>query len=124
MQKIWGTYPWFNEYGDELIHPDDRELFTKNANNTKVFEFTKGNDGYNNFRYGENVFRIKDTLSKALPEPKYNFGEDVLVKKKALLGKIEDIMWHNSKKEYYYLLSVNGKKKSTRYFENELEKNE
>jgi hypothetical protein len=124
MHKIWGTYPWFNEYGDELIYPDDRELFKKIENNTKVFEFTKGNDEYNNFRYGENIFRIKDTIPVVLPEPKYNFGEDVLVKKKALLvGKITDIMWHSSKKEYYYLLSVNGKKKSTRYFENELEKN-
>lgn len=123
MHKMWGTYPWFNEYGDELIHPDDRALFKKNASNTKVFEFSKGSDEYNNFRYGENNFRIKDTISVALPEPKYNFGEDVLVKKKeALVGKITDIMWHFSKKEYYYLLSVDGKKKSTRYFENELRK--
>lgn len=123
MHKIWGTFSWFVECGDEAIHPDDRESFTKQANNTKVFECTKGNDEYNYFRYGESTFRIKATIFAVLPEPKYKFKEDVLVREKEfLVGEITDIMWHFSKKEYYYFLSVNGKKKGKRYFENELEK--
>ena len=38
MQNKWGTYPWFLEYGIDLIHPDDLEHFKKEAHNCKVFE--------------------------------------------------------------------------------------
>ena len=125
MSSIWGTYPWFEEDGDELIHPDDRGNIKILIGNSKAYEFVKKDDGYNELKYGENVFRIKDVLKKELPEPNYKIGETVMIKNKDCIGAvITDVMWHTSMQKYYYYLSVNGKKKTRRYFDDDLTKKE
>ena len=122
MVRAWGTYPWFGEHRAEKIHPDDRESFKRVANNVKVFEFFQGNGNYNIFRYANQAYRINDTLSKILPEPSYWYGENVIIKNKGeLKGKVCDVMWHFNEKQFYYFLSIDGKKTSKRYFEDELE---
>ena len=120
MQNKWGTYPWFLEHGIDLIHPDDLENFRKEANNCKVFQCVNEDAQFITVKYGNALFRVRDSLFKSVPAPKFYFGQ-----KLELEGKsdseiiVTDIMWHYRKKEHYYLISVNGKKKTKRYFESE-----
>lgn len=41
-----------------------------------------------------------------------------------MLGKIETIIWHFKNKDYLYYISVNGKKKSKRYYAKDLNPHE
>lgn len=116
MNSKWGIYPWFKEHGSDLIHPEDLEAFTQEANNSKVFECIEDSE-YLILKYNSNYYRVKDELFKLVPTPKYNFGEIVKIKESGEEAIITDIMWHYGKQEHYYLISIRGKKKSKRYSE-------
>lgn len=57
----WGTYPWFEEHGVELIYPDDIENFRKEAHNCKDFMCIEEGE-YLTLKY--NKKRLGDTLSQ------------------------------------------------------------
>lgn len=116
MNSKWGIYPWFKEHGSDLIHPEDLEAFTQEANNSKVFECIEDSE-YLILKYSSNYYRVKDKLFKLVPTPKYNFGEIVKIKESGEEAIITDIMWHYGKQEHYYFISIRGKKKSKRYLE-------
>lgn len=121
----WGIYRWFIEDGKEKIHKDDFEKFKKNINNVCVVECIDKIEDFLVIKYNNNIYRVEGELSLELPEPKFKFGDLVICKNNencVVKGIIEDIMWHDSKKCNYYFLLVDGKKKSRRYFNNELEK--
>jgi len=122
MQNKWGTYPWFLEHGIDQIHPDDLEKFKKKANNCKVYECVDEDAQFITIKYGNTLFKVKDSLFKSVPEPKFQIGQMLKLQGKSDSEIIvTDIMWHYEKKEHYYLLTVNGKKKTKRYFESEFE---
>ena len=97
------------------------ETFIQEANSSKVFECIEENE-YLTLKYNSNYYRVKDKLFKTVPTPKYNFGEIVKIKENDEEAIITDIMWHYSKQEHYYLISIRGKKKSKRYLETEFMK--
>lgn len=109
MDSKWGIYPWFVEHGIDLIHPDDFEAFKQEVNNSKVFECIETGD-YITLKYNNNSYRARDTLFKPVPAPKYNFGKVVKIKEKEEEAVITDIMWHYSKHQHYYFVSVKNKK--------------
>lgn len=118
MNVKWGGYPWFAEHGIELIHPDDLEAFMLEANNSKVFKCVEEGE-YITLKYNNNYYRVKDKLFKTVSIPKYDFGENVRIRKNEEEAVITDIMWHYGKNEHYYLVSIKNKKKSRRYLETE-----
>jgi hypothetical protein len=120
MKLKWGTY----NFKDTNVHPDDCENLKKIAMKTRVFEFMERKDSYNVLKFDNEIFRIKDSIISELIEPKFRIGDVVLVRnnEKSVYGNIRIMNWHFDKKEYFYFLFVNGKKKSRRYFEEELEK--
>ncbi len=118
MNSKWGIYPWFKEHGSGLIHPADLEAFAQEANSSKVFECIEDSE-YLTLKYNSNCYRVKDKLFKPVPTPKYSFGEIVKIKENDEEAIITDIMWHYSKQEHYYLISIGNKKKSKRYSETE-----
>ena len=120
MNLRWGIYPWFIELGTDLIHPSDLDAFKEESNNSKIFECVDVKD-YITIRYNNNYYRVKERLFKLVPTPKYSFGQMVFIKEKKEIGIVTDIMWHYGKKVHYYLLSTEGKKKTRRYFEEELD---
>ncbi len=119
MSVKWGRYPWFVENGTELIHPDDIESFTKEANNCKVFKCIEEGE-YLTLRYNNRCFRVKNKLFKPVPAPKFDFDQKVKINEKGEEAVITDIMWHLNNHKHYYLVSVNNKKKSKRFFESDL----
>jgi len=120
MLSKWGTYPWFSEHGYDKIHPEDLENFMKEANNTKVFKCVDEGINYITLKYQDKLYRVKRDLYKGIPKPKFQFGQKVkIIDKKSDNITITDIMWHYEKKEHFYFVKVDGKKKSKRYFEQE-----
>ncbi|MDQ8736403.1 DUF6960 family protein [Paenibacillus sp. LHD-38] len=118
--NTWGLYPWFVEYGVEFLHPDEVGLFE--PNNSKVFFCKDYIDGYLLLQSGTKEFRVKPNNYKLLGSPKYNFGEQVYMKGKELIGTIDEIQWHDKDKKHIFLLTFNGKRKTRRYYEEELSK--
>jgi len=117
MQNKWGTYPWFLEHGIDKIHPDDMEDFKKEANNCKVFVCIDERGQFITLKYGENQYRVKKDLFNEVSNPEFAFGQTVRLK--GTPGQdviITDIMWHYSKKEPYFLVEADGRKKSKRFF--------
>lgn len=116
----WGTYPWFEEFGVELIHPDDIEAFRKEVRyGRKVFLCVEEGE-YMTLKYNNNYYRVKEKLFTPKPTPKFDFGQIVRIKSSNAEVKIADIMWHGNKQEHYYHVLAGNKKKSRRYFESEL----
>jgi hypothetical protein len=117
MQNKWGTYPWFLEHGKDKIHPDDMDNFKKETNNCKVFECVEECSQFITLKYGENQYRVKNDLFNEVPTPGFTFGQTVrLTETPGQDAIITDIMWHYVNKEPYFLVKVDGKKKSKRFF--------
>ena len=121
LMKQWGRYPWSDLYGIDKIHCDDFDNFQKQMNNCKVFECIDENPDFITLKYGDSLFRVKGDLFKVVPSPKFHIGQSVVIKNKEKVVVISDIMWHLDQQEHYYFVTVDGKKKSKRYFENEFE---
>lgn len=123
MKVKWGIYNCYPEREKYICTDDLENLKKKNILvETNVYQFIKTGEEYNILIIGGEKVRIKDEITKELPEPKYKIGEKVYIKEGKIKGVIRTYIWHFSREEYYYLLYVNGKKKSRRYFEDELEK--
>ena len=75
---------------------------------------------YENYGGDYDCYRVKEVLFKAVPTPKYNFGQNITIKSSGENVVITDIMWHFDKKAHYYFVSSGMKKKSKRYFESDL----
>lgn len=62
-----------------------------------------------------------DQIKPVEKPPVFIYGELVSpVKHSDIIGKITDIIWHFKNYEYNYYISVNGKKKSKRYYSDDL----
>lgn len=114
----WGRCPWFPESGMGLVHPDDRETFRREAHNCKVFACVAEGDYYTVWYH--QYYRVKPELFRPVPKPKFEFGQKVTWAGAEKAAVVTDILWHLSKQEHYYFLSIGGKKKTRRFYESEL----
>lgn len=114
----WGLYCWFNEYGEELIHPDDIGHFP--PNNTKVFHCIGVDDEYMILQSAASQFRVKPENYKILDEPKYQFNDQIETRDQDRVGTITEIEWHYKEKQFIYYISQEGIRKTRRYKEHEL----
>ncbi len=117
----WGLYPWFLEEGEHLIFPSDFENFKKLLPYGKVFKCIDEVAGYLVLQYGKNIFRVRSDLYKIIDKPLFEMGCNVkLAKDNTKKGTIEEINWHYKNEVPMYYISINGKRKSTRYFNQDL----
>ena len=114
-----GLYPWFEEHGLELVHPEDLERFKALLPYGKVFEIGASVEGYLCLLYGAESFRVKPDLLKEVPQAKYRIGDKIEVRGKEGLGEIIDIMWHDKQAKPFFQIALNGKKQSKRYWESD-----
>lgn len=115
----WGIYPWFSEHGREYIHAEDLEAFKEEAHNCKVFACT-GEGEYITLIYNNKRYRVREQLLKPVSTPKYHFGQKLRIGKNGEEVIVTDIMWHYDRQKHYYLVAAGNRKKSKRYFEEEL----
>ena len=116
-----GLYPWFIDDGEELIAPSDLERFKNLSPYGKVFECIDEDGEYITLKYGEEIYHVKPKLYKQVGASIYPIGSEVrLTIKPEVTGVIIDINWHSKNNAPLYYISVNGKRKSTRYMNDEL----
>lgn len=104
----------------ESVHPDDWDLVKNNLTNT--FYECIGLDGeYLIVRSKKHTLRIKsDLIKRYLPSPKFKWGNRVIISAKNTEATIDSFFWHEKDQKYYYYLTVNEKKKSKWYSEDEM----
>ena len=110
-------YPWFEEHGSTLVHPEDLEQFKSLIPYGKVFQLVDSIDAYVCLLYGSNTFRVKPDLLKKVPQVRLEVGDKIQVRGKEGVGEIIDIMWHYKEAKPFFKITLNGKKKSNRYWE-------
>lgn len=116
-----GLYPWFIEDGEHLIFPGDLKNFRKLLPYGKVFNCIDDVNGFLTLQYGKNTFRVKHDLYKVVNKPRFRIGCKVmLAKDNTQEGTVEEINWHQKNGIPIYYISINGKRKSTRYFDEDL----
>lgn len=122
LEGTWGRYTWAVEYGENLIHPDNLLRFKEFSPSWSLFECVHADVDYITLKLKDEVFKVKPDLYTQVSPPKYVYGDKVvLTKKPEVSGIIEYISWHVKENKPIYFISVNGKLKSTRYWEEDLE---
>ena len=106
------------------VHPEDVEKFEAAFFLRAIVRLVGEEGEYIRINYGEDTFRVKPELFSEITKPKFSVGEKVVVisqgeRKQAI---ILDNDWHFNQKEHFYFVSVNGKRRTRRYFEREIEK--
>lgn len=110
----WGVCQWF---GDEsMVNKDDLEEFFKLSPNGKIFYCVNGDGQYIYISYNNKTFKVHSCTFKEVPEPLLKIGENIIVRDSKEVGKIVDISWHYKRKEAFYYILSNDKRKSKRFF--------
>ena len=86
----------------------------------KVFEIGETNGIYVCLFYGARSFRVKPNLLKKVDKTKFQVGDKVELSGKNGTGEIVDVMWHHKEAKPFFQITLNGKKKSNRYWEFDL----
>lgn len=116
LKDTWGLYQWFPEYGEDMIYIDDLEKFKELSPNGKVFKCIDENKDYLFLVYGEEIYRVKSDLYKQVEKLLFQIGDKVkLIKDSSQEAIILEVNWHYKNNEPIYYISLNGKKKSSRY---------
>jgi hypothetical protein len=107
----------------DLYHPDDAKILS--LHQQKVF-YCQGvtEEDYLILTYGEMSIRVKPVLFLTLYKPlDFYLGDEVIVKDyPERLAKVYYVGWHYKRNEPMFYLWVDGKKKSRRYFKEDLQK--
>jgi hypothetical protein len=116
----WGLYPWFPEHGPDAIHPEDLISLLAHPPYGKLFECV-GNDGeFLSLKCHDNdfAFRAKPILFKSVPPPPVQVGDIVTVISKGSqkTATISGMGWHFKKNEHIFVLTIEGKPASKRYW--------
>ena len=120
-----GLYRWFPETEEKCIHPEDLEAITKFYPYGKVF-FCCGTEGdYIYLSYGEKRFRVKPERYQKIESDGYFLGETVEVMNGSAEGKkakINEMDWHYKQQKIMYVLKVDNKLRSRRYWKSDFRK--
>ncbi len=119
----WALCPWFEELGDSVIHTDDLEELKKLKPYGLIFKVVKEDANWIYLRFGGQEFRVSPSIVKQISPTAmhiFDVGEEVSIIEKAEFGKVLKVMWHYQKRKPMYTLQIEGKKKSKRYWPEEL----
>ena len=112
-----GLYRWSELYNENYIHIQDLEKIREFHSNGKVFQCIDENIDYITLKYGNDTFRVKPELYSMINEKLLPIGSIVKLKKYPDMNAIIiDNRWHGDKEEPMYFITLNGKKKTKRYF--------
>lgn len=117
----WGLYPWFEEDGEDLVKQSHSNDFKSLQPYGKLFQCIGEGKEYIKIQYNSKIFEVKPILFKIVLPPIFSFGEKVrVVNHPETLGVVCEIGWHHKNNKEVYYIDVNGKKKSSRYFSEDL----
>jgi hypothetical protein len=122
-ERKWVLYPWFEERGTEQIHPDDLEKFRSLKPYGLVFEDLGLEDDFHVLSYNGEKFRVRGDLIQKVnlkSDQVFKIGNPVGIKGTLEFGIISGISWHHKEGRPFYTIDVGGKKKSKRYWPEDL----
>lgn len=123
----WALCPWFEDSGNDLIHPNDLELVRAFPPYGIVFKVLGVDGSYVKINYKQNSFRVKKhflTIIKPDESWVYDIGEVIQLRQNGDIAVIEGISWHYKNKQPMYTIGINGKRKSKRYWPKDIKKKE
>jgi len=122
----WAAIPMTNLKKKELniyVHPDDLESLDKLEQPVNLI-IGVDND-YIKLEINSDVsIRLKRIIIRETPKPEYFIDQKVkTINSKGFLefGVIKDFYWHSNDRRYIYLLEVNDKMKTRRYYAEDLD---
>ncbi len=117
----WGLYPWFSTGDQDLVHPDDRARFAELEPYGLLFKMVADEGEYLVLAYGQERFRVKPDLWKETGPCAFEVGQQVSNQRHPeKTNVVREVMWHYKHGREFYLLTVDGKKKTRRYWAQEL----
>ena len=121
----WGIYllSLLDERSVAHVHPDDQAIFASTFQHGCVHTCVGIENDYLVIAYGRVNYRVKSDYFVTVPAPKFKLGEEVIIPKYAdQKAFIRDIMWHSKNSTHNYYVTLGGKKKSKRYYAEDLYK--
>ena len=120
----WGLHPRIAGYDLEEVHPDDRLWATAKSFHSCLFRVLSRNEEYLELEGADGRFRVKPKRFRQVDPPRFTFGELVQTSppRSLKVGVVSAILWHFKENQAYYLIEVDGKKVSRRYWAEELQK--
>lgn len=118
--REWVLYPWFEERGASLVHPDDIGHFRRLVPYGKVFARIGEEGEYVVLLCGQVATRVKPDLIAAVPAPAFVYGQKVCVEGKGVAGAVVEIGWHHAKRRHFFHLEINGRRYGKRLWEEDL----
>ena len=126
----WVLVHWISDNGmDDIIHPDDLELvktilpYGATVPSTSIGKVVDFKDEYAIINYSGKIIRVIPTINITKPVP-YNgdleVGNLVSIVDKDYIGEVIGVSWHYKERKAIYTLKVDGKRKSKRYWPEEL----
>lgn len=122
--ETYGIYPWAWNANHDLIHPDDLDLMRDKMFSSRILRCIDQSDDYIALKFGAFIFRARPIGYHICPGVNFDVGETVKIRNQnsEIIEIVYNNEWHSKRRLPMYFLQVNGKKKSRRYFEEELEK--
>jgi preprotein translocase subunit YajC len=120
--KVYGLYPGFPDFGiDDSCHPDDLAQIKNFSPHGKVFQSDLEEMlGYIKIAHGLECFRVQRNQFRQIDDALMFSVGDHVITKSGKTGTIWQIEWHFERKQPYFLLLVECKKKQTWYFKDDL----
>ena len=116
-KNLINTWGFCKRHDRNAIHPEDEYDFR-----SSVFKCVDILGEYVLLKNPEYSFRVKCENYATFPDPpKFDFDEQVRPKNKSdVIGVIFQMIWHYKRGEMMYFIKINGKKKSKRYWADDL----
>lgn len=131
-QNLMGKWGWVSideiksENFKKYLDPQTAKIITSFNFSDFVFKCIEiGEDNFLKLKSSETELVLKKEVFRLMPtEPKFKPLEKVnFYNSKNILefGTIKNINWHNNDNKHIYLIEVNGKMKTQRYYDKDLE---
>jgi len=118
-EQNFGVVQWGADEDEQLAAPGDKSRLLEHCVGGRVV-VVLGDDGdFKLIRFGEHEFRISSENIVPARNVKYTKGEIFLYNQKET--KVVDVIWHYGRGEPFYILTIDGKKSSRRYFNEDLD---
>ncbi len=120
----WALFPWFEEHGTDHVYPDDLADLRDLSPYGRVFRHYADDPPYAVLGYAGQKFRVRPDLVTPITSAHgaiLDVGATVQVIADGSPARILEVAWHHEKQAPFYQLRVNGRKKSKRYWPDDIE---
>ena len=116
--RKFGVVQWTSETDERLAAPGEKSRLLEHRVNGRVALLVGADGSFQRVRIGDQEFRISAEKIAPAEGTKYAVGDELILDGKPT--KVKEVVWHYAKNQPFYLLDIDGKKSSKRYFNDDL----